>query len=307
MSVLSWLFPGKVAKRRVLMPDSSGMSRTEATRPVASAKNTPVGAAAATGGHAANRKNERMARREMLYNVVRESMVRAGVLSASYKFKVLSLDARGRQFLVMMDLAREFGGQTEGLSEIEALIAQSAKSRYDIVVSAVYWRINDHVAVGNTPQLRAVTAAPAPVESQPGLLESQPGALEPHAAMPAPVARPIAAAVAARTATQESSSEAVTEPAPLQAVPAPPNRFQPIQADEVAAFKRALAAGVPTPARATAAAVAATAAAAAVGVASAKVTGPRNITLLTGYEETEMPDPDVPMPALSATQYGDLM
>ena len=54
----------------------------------------------------ANRKHERMARRELLYAVVREAMVRAGVLSSSYKFKVLSLDPRGRQFLVMVDLAQ---------------------------------------------------------------------------------------------------------------------------------------------------------------------------------------------------------
>ena len=52
-----------------------------------------------------NRKNERMERRELLYSVVRDAMVKAAVLSASYKFKVLSLDQRGRQFLVMMDIA----------------------------------------------------------------------------------------------------------------------------------------------------------------------------------------------------------
>ena len=53
-----------------------------------------------------------MARRELLYAVVRDAMTRAGVLSAGYKFKVLSLDARGRQFLVMVDLARNHGGET---------------------------------------------------------------------------------------------------------------------------------------------------------------------------------------------------
>ena len=60
-----------------------------------------------------------MARRELLYGVVREAMVRAGVLSSSYKFKVLSLDARGRQFLVMVDLSHGAGGETGRLAEIE--------------------------------------------------------------------------------------------------------------------------------------------------------------------------------------------
>ena len=79
-----------------------------------------------SNGKPANRKSERMARRELLYTVVRDCMGKAGVVSASYKFKVLSLDARGRQFLVMVDLAREYGTETTGLAEIEAMIAQSA-------------------------------------------------------------------------------------------------------------------------------------------------------------------------------------
>ncbi len=108
-------------------------------------------------------------------------MVRAGVLSASYKFKVLSLDQRGSQFLVMMDLAREFGGDTARLSEIEALIAQTAKSRYDIAVTAVYWRSNEHVAVGN-PQKTAAAPRPAPAAGN-----TRPG---PIAAAPAPLPRP---------------------------------------------------------------------------------------------------------------------
>ena len=56
------------------------------------------------------RRSERTERRELLYTAVRDAMVRAGVLSAGYKFKVLSLDQRGSQFLVMMDLAPEYGG-----------------------------------------------------------------------------------------------------------------------------------------------------------------------------------------------------
>ena len=32
----------------------------------------------------------------------------------------------------------------------------------------------------------------------------------------------------------------------------------------------------------------------------------RSYTLLTGYEDTEMVDPDARAPALSTTQYGDL-
>ncbi len=142
MSLFSWL-----SRTRQVQADSSGLSRIDSTRPVARRHSGRE----AEGGNAqpANRKNERMARRELLYAVVRESMMRAGVLSASYKFKVLSLDARGRQFLVMVDLAPDNAGETVRLAEIEALIAQGAKSRHDIIVNAVYWRSNEHVAIGD--------------------------------------------------------------------------------------------------------------------------------------------------------------
>ena len=89
---------------------------------------------------AAGRRSERSERREQLYGVVRDVMVRAGVLSASYKFKVLSLDSVGQRFVVMMDLARAYASETARLSEIEAMLAQAAKARMGAVVTAVYWR-----------------------------------------------------------------------------------------------------------------------------------------------------------------------
>jgi len=275
MSLFSWLFPAKPAKP---LAESSGLSRMEPTRPVQ--RRQPNGQEHATSNaQPANRKGERMARRELLYTVVREAMMRAGVLSASYKFKVLSLDGRGRQFLVMIDLARDHAAEATRLAEIEASIAQAAKSRYDIVVTAVYWRLNEHVAVGD-PRARPQHAV-AQLDSQPAALESHPA---PLASAPAPLN---------------------SKPAPLAA---PRSRYDPIQADEVAAFKAALAAGASDPAGA---------AAAAVGVqhgnghgASARTFdgsnrhGPQSYTLLTGFEDTELPDSRAP--ALSGTQYGDL-
>jgi hypothetical protein len=109
MSLFSWLFPSTHPAKT--LAESSGLSRMEPTRPAAR-RNAPGGHDAANNAQPANRKGERMARRELLYTVVREAMMRAGVLSASYKFKVLSLDGRGRQFLVMVDLARANGAET---------------------------------------------------------------------------------------------------------------------------------------------------------------------------------------------------
>ena len=84
------------------------------------------------------RRNERLERRELLYSVVRESMTAAGVLSSTYKFKVLSLDSSGRQYLIMMDMPREQLADPGRFAEIEGTIARGAKERYDILVTAVY-------------------------------------------------------------------------------------------------------------------------------------------------------------------------
>jgi hypothetical protein len=269
MSMFSWLF----ANPAKAQPDSSGLSRMEATRPVGKRQELE-----SSNGQPANRKSERMARRELLYAVVRESMTRAGVLAASYKFKVLSLDARGRQFLVMVDLARDHGSETARLAEIEASIAQAAKSRHDIVVTAVYWRSNEHVAIGD-PGVRA---------QQRSSTDSHPMPLELHPASgPAPL-------------------DAHPDPLPSAARRKTSSPHEQIQADEVQAFKRALAAGVSNPAAAAAAAVGVAHGASARAADGSARHGPQSYTLLTGFEDTEMAEPEQRRPTLSGTQYGDL-
>ena len=160
MSFFSWFMRKPSAKRQ--LPQPSAPMNAGAPASVSGRTHKPSSNAPAPEQTAVI-KNERMERRELLYIVVRDAMVCAGVLSASYKFKVLSLDPRGLQFLVMMDLAPEFGGETERLNEIETLIAQTAKARYNITVSAVYWRINEQVTTaGLSRPMPAPAAAPRP-------------------------------------------------------------------------------------------------------------------------------------------------
>lgn len=117
-----------------------------------------------------HRRAERVERREQLYGVVRDAMTRAGVLSASYKFKVLSLDSRGGSYLIMTDLASQASIDAQRMAEIESLIAQNAKSRHEILVAAVYWRLSDHVTAGlssKSPMQAAATPQAAGANGQP--------------------------------------------------------------------------------------------------------------------------------------------
>ncbi|MCJ7799329.1 MAG: hypothetical protein MUP33_06135 [Polaromonas sp.] len=90
---------------------------------------------------------KRHARRDQLYVAIRDAMTRAGVLSASYRFKVLSLDQPGEKFMVMLDLAKGFDGTPGQLAVMEALIIQNAKARCEVMVPAVYWRFDEVAAV----------------------------------------------------------------------------------------------------------------------------------------------------------------
>jgi hypothetical protein len=128
--------------------DSSGLDVSDATMPLltpAQAKNQLDSA-----GAAVDRRNARLERRELLYSVIRECMTQAGILSQSFKFKVLSLDSHGRQYLVMMDLPQQLAPLTGHFSDIETHIARNAKTRHGILVTSVYWRIHEQVTAGGT-------------------------------------------------------------------------------------------------------------------------------------------------------------
>jgi hypothetical protein len=128
--------------------DNTPQARPVVHADVVSASTKPASAQGVR--HAAEgNKLKRHARREQLYVAIREAMTRGGVLSASYKFKVLSLDQSGNEFLVMLDLGKAFDGTPEQLGAIEALIVQNAKARFEITVPAVYWRM-DSVATSKS-------------------------------------------------------------------------------------------------------------------------------------------------------------
>ena len=145
-----------------------------------------------------------------------------------------------------------------------------------------------------------------------------------------PIARPSSAA-SATPAARPASASVAKAPAFSAARAGHKPGADPLEQDEVEAFKRALASGsqpgmsIPldgSPASANAyattqayaktqayasphAAVAkAPALAAAPAAKTASLAAINNKLLLTGYEDTELPDPD--LPALSGTQYGHL-
>lgn len=190
----------------------------------------------------------RHARRELLFRAIRDAMTQAGVLSFRYKFKVLSQDRRGNSFVVLVDLTHVNGDGMASISEIEALIVQSAARRHDIAVSAVYWRCNELQALSRSAQTSG-------------------GAM--------PIAKPVS----------------VPSPASTPVASVHLAGKEPIHADEITAFQRALLG-------ASALGSAANAQGATHSHAAA--------SLSKDFEDTQTSEEAASFPALSSTQYGEL-
>jgi hypothetical protein len=94
--------------------------------------------------------DERMAfRRELLFEAIKVTMQAHGILSASYKFRVVRNDRRGHQYLVLVDLSTDFLDNREGaparLAEVGAAITKNALARYNLLVGGVYWQVNEQI------------------------------------------------------------------------------------------------------------------------------------------------------------------
>lgn len=238
MSVFSWLF-GKSAPE----PSSPGAPAVTKGAPP---KSVP---GPASVDPLSDLKHQRHERRENLYDVVRNVMLRSEVLASHYKFKVLSLDARGRQFLVMIDLLGDQVLAHERWSAVEQLMAMTAAQRYDLQVKAVYWRLVPH------------TVAEAARPSAP------------------PVSHPMTA-------------EAKLVAAGVTVAPVRPG-FDPIDNDEVMAFKKAISDASPgdqSPSK----------------PGQVVTSGPRKPAPPPGYEDTQLLEPDDAASPLSRTQFGGL-
>lgn len=110
--------------------------------PATSAPSSSMAANGKPSPHAGGLRLQRSGRREQLFALVRENMIRMGVLSSHYKFKVLTLDPAGEQFIVMVDWQPGALGAGPAFEQpFEAGLQQLLVERQQgFKVKAVYWR-----------------------------------------------------------------------------------------------------------------------------------------------------------------------
>jgi hypothetical protein len=160
MSLISWLQAKKTGSPRSGAQPRKRKSFGQTTMPLISP-----------------RRGRRILRREQLFSVVRESMIRGGVLSTSYEFKVLTLDANGDSFLVLIDLALPADVMPDAyLLEIERWVQNSAQSRHGMSISSVYWRrkaVHDQRGMALKAAVAAQTQRP-PLPKSPTAIPTPP-------------------------------------------------------------------------------------------------------------------------------------
>ncbi|MDR3371980.1 hypothetical protein [Rhodoferax sp.] len=244
MSLFSWLF----SKPAPLPPSSSSADPVKSTPPRPAPSPAPI-------DPLTDLKQQRHERREHLYDVVRSVMLRSEVLASRYKFKVLSLDARGRQFLVMIDLLGDEVLAPTRWPAVEQLMSMTAAQRHDLQIKSVYWRLAPP-ATGTMPASTAVPRTPV------------------NAAVPAVAT----AAIATPTSEPETSRR---------------HAYDPIEQEEVMAFKKAISASTPSEALLP-------------ENGQMVTSGPRKPAPPPGYEDTQLLEPDDAGSPLSRTQFGGL-
>lgn len=130
---------------------------------------SPEAAPAPAQGQVRMSLEERMAlRQEMVFEAAKEVMRNHGIPAAGFRLNAVRQDERGHSFAVMVDLLPLYLGRPMDSpgewQAMEAQVALTAKSRYRVKVSHVYWRFEGPINNASSSVSRApVTMPTAPV------------------------------------------------------------------------------------------------------------------------------------------------
>lgn len=168
---------------------------------------------------------ERMAfRREMVFEAMREVLVKHGLPPLSYKLNVARLDSRGHRYAVMVDLVPQLAGRVVDFpgewQTMEMQATQTASSRYRVKVSNVYWRLESQgFSVAHHAELNTVRAAES-----------------------VPIPEPVMPSYAGKSAVSKSVPGAADD-FPDTQLDDRRSRDEPISQEELLAFEQAILSG----------------------------------------------------------------
>ena len=109
---------------------------------------------------------ERMAlRRELLYEIIKLSLLSCSVAANTYRFKVMRTDKRGHCFVVLLDMSPTFmagpAGEHVSLKAMAAVLIKNAEISYGLHVGGVYWRADETLDVTVDNWAQPAVSAPS--------------------------------------------------------------------------------------------------------------------------------------------------
>jgi len=105
-------------------------------------------------------------RRELLDQVIRESLLALEVAADMYRLRTMPLDARHHRFVAMIEVGRHFQPRRAGRAwddpETESWIRQCAYERFGLQLEAIYWRSGVEMATTRSTASQAATGPTHP-------------------------------------------------------------------------------------------------------------------------------------------------
>lgn len=106
-------------------------------------------------------------RRDMLDQVIRESLQALEVMPNMYRFRIMPLDTRHHRFIAMIDMAQDFqlrrSASAWNFHDIEVFIKKNAFERFGLLLEGIYWRVGAATSVGRSA-VAGVVEGPSPYE-----------------------------------------------------------------------------------------------------------------------------------------------
>lgn len=116
--------------------------------------------------------------RKQLQSAVVDAMAGAGILSAHYRFKVLTLLGDQKALVLVFNLEHPLAGGQQQAAGLELRIRLLAQARFGLQVHAVYWRVDSLVRIEPRPPVAAASPAAPPSrvspKVSPGFEDTQP-------------------------------------------------------------------------------------------------------------------------------------
>jgi hypothetical protein len=114
-----------------------------------------------------NLEERKAFRRDLVDQVIRESLQALNVVSGMYRLRTMPLDVRHHRFIAMIDVGQDFRARSANrdwnFRDVENFIKKNAFERFGLVLDGIYWRVSAAMPASR-PHANVADLAPNPFQ-----------------------------------------------------------------------------------------------------------------------------------------------